>query len=363
MTSMPMVSQGAPPIGDVATSPNSPDPLSALRGASCAARRFRGELAQAAASEATVLLMGETGTGKGLAARALHRASVRRARPFVHVDCASLSPHLIESELFGHERGAFTGAVERRVGRFELAADSTLFLDEIGELEGTLQAKLLRVLEDREFERVGGGKTLRMSARVIAATHRDLQEEVGTGWFRADLYFRLCVLPIRVPPLRERLQDLPVLVDHILEELGERRGRAVVLPAPGFLVPMLAYTWPGNVRELIHVLERLLVRCPENAMTAEHVAGVLGDAPGFLGVRGALREGPVEGPATTRAFEGPSAAETPLEGREEEARRIAGALLASGGNVARAARRLQMPRSTLRYRVEVLGLEGLIPRD
>lgn len=355
----------AAPVPPTRTTRSTPGgPLSALRGSSPPIQRLREELARAAASDATVLLLGETGTGKGLAARAVHAVSPRRARRFVHVDCASLSPQLVESELFGHERGAFTGAVERRVGRFERAAESTLFLDEIGELEPALQVKLLRVLEEREYERVGGTRTLAMSARVVAATHRDLEEAVRVGRFRADLYFRLCVLPIQVPALRERLQDLPVLVEHILEELAERRGRALAAPPePGSLAPLLAYAWPGNVRQLVHVLERLVVLSPEAPLSAGLVARVIGEAPDFLSRSPVGARSSTVGPEAACGVAPSGVALAQGAAREEEARRIAGALLASGGNLARAARRLEMPRSTLRYRVELHGLEGLIPRD
>ena len=350
-----------PPARSARSSPTGP--FSVLHGASPAIRRLREELARAAPSDATVLLLGETGTGKSLAARALHAASPRRARRFVHVDCASLSPQLVESELFGHERGAFTGAVERRVGRFERAAESTLFLDEIGELEPVLQAKLLRVLEEREYERVGGSRTLPMSARIVAATHRDLEQAVRAGRFRADLYFRLCVLPVQVPALRERPQDLPLLVEHILKGLAASGSRALAPPEPGFLAPLLAYAWPGNVRQLVHVLERLLVLCPEAPLSAEHVARVIGEAPDFLARPGVGARVSALGPEPRDGIPLPEVAAGPGVADGEEARRIAGALLASGGNLARAARRLEMPRSTLRYRVEIHGLVGLIPRD
>lgn len=334
-----------------------PAPLDRLVGSSPAMRRLREEVRRAAKSEATVLLLGETGTGKGVTARALHGVSPRRARRFVHVDCASLSPQLVESELFGHERGAFTGAVERRAGRFERAADSTLFLDEIGELEPGLQVKLLRVLEDREYERVGGSRTLQMTARVIAATHRDLEEAVRAGRFRADLYFRLCVLPIQVPSLRDRLEDLPELVGAILAELGARFDRVLAPPEPEVLAPLLGYSWPGNVRQLVHVMERLLVSCPEAPFGPGQLAQVIREAPD-LESRPGPREAGVE-VATEAAPE----VEPCAERGGEEARRIAGALLATGGNLARAARRLGVPRTTLRYRVEVHGLGELIPRD
>ncbi|NNL67143.1 MAG: sigma 54-interacting transcriptional regulator, partial [Myxococcales bacterium] len=215
-------------------------------------------IAPLAASPASLLITGETGTGKGRLARRIHQAGPRRARPFVHVDCAALSPTVIESELFGHERGAFTDAVARRPGRLELARDGTLFLDEIGDLHPALQAKLLRVLQDREFERVGGAETLRFRARVVAATHRDLPSRIAAGAFRADLYYRIDVLTLAVPPLRERLAELPSLIDELLAEAG----RAEVRLDAAALDRLRAHAWPGNVRELVNVLERCLTFAP-----------------------------------------------------------------------------------------------------
>jgi formate hydrogenlyase transcriptional activator len=209
-----------------------------------------------AAADTTVLLLGESGTGKELVARQLHEQSGRHRQPFVTVNCAALPPALVESELFGHERGAFTGAVAQRIGRFEQAGGGTLFLDEIGELPREAQAKLLRVLQSRVFERVGGTRGLRSDARIVAATNRDLKAMVGAGHFRLDLYYRLGVFPIRLPPLRERLEDLPVLVGHFLERLERKLGRALVGFTPEAERGMHAHHWPGNVRELENVVER-----------------------------------------------------------------------------------------------------------
>ena len=214
---------------------------------------------------ATVLILGETGTGKELVARALHNLSPRRDKALVTVNCAALPTGLIESELFGHEKGAFTGAVARRVGRFELAHTGTLFLDEIGDLPLELQPKLLRVLQDGVFERVGTSNTITVDVRVIAATNRDLEAAIREGRFRSDLYYRLNVFPIRVPPLRERTQDLPLLVRYLALKNATRLGRGVPSVPPATMAALQAYAWPGNIRELENVIERamLLSRGPE----------------------------------------------------------------------------------------------------
>jgi formate hydrogenlyase transcriptional activator len=211
---------------------------------------------RAAPTDATVLVEGESGTGKELVCRAIHELGPRREHPFVSLNCAAMSPALIESELFGHEKGAFTGALAQRLGRFEQAERGTLFLDEVGELSLDAQAKLLRVLQEREFERVGGRRTLRTSARVVAATNRDLRELVVQGRFRADLFYRLYVLPIRVPPLRERRSDIPLLAEHFRKRCELTWGRKFNGFDPSFMDWMLHYDWPGNIRELEHVIER-----------------------------------------------------------------------------------------------------------
>jgi transcriptional regulator with GAF, ATPase, and Fis domain len=303
--------------------------------------RLRAALDRVAASESTLLLRGETGTGKGLAARLVHAASGRSAGPFVHVDCAALAPTVIESELFGHERGAFTGASDTRVGRLEAAARGTLFLDEVGELEPRLQAKLLRVLQERDFERVGGSRTLPMTARVIAATHRDLRRAVSEGGFRADLYFRLQVVEVELPPLRERLEDLRDLVASLLGDLAREMGRAAPVVGESFLAALTGHAWPGNVRELRNLLERLLVRGAAGRLERTAFDGAF--EPGWL--RDTAAPEPVAG------------------GYPDERARIADALVATGGNVARAARRLGVARSTLRNRIARHGLGHLIPKD
>jgi DNA-binding NtrC family response regulator len=225
---------------------------------------------QVAASDATVLLTGESGTGKTVLARQIHTWSARSAGPFVTISCTTLSEHLLESELFGHVKGAFTGAWKDNPGRLEAAAHGTVFLDEVGELPPELQAKLLRFLEERRFERVGGRTTIEIDARMVAATNRDLEAEVAAGRFRSDLYFRLNVIGIRLPPLRERRADLPRLVDHLLASLAARHGRArVPVPSEAARRAIDTYPWPGNVRELVNALERAMVLSPGDTIDAE----------------------------------------------------------------------------------------------
>ena len=207
-------------------------------------------------TDSTVLILGENGTGKELVARNLHRLSSRAEQPFVKVNCAAFSPTLIESELFGHEKGAFTGANERRKGRFELAHGGTLFLDEIGELPLEAQSKLLRVLQEREFERVGGSQTIAVDIRVVAATNRDLWQMVEQGKFRMDLYYRLNVFPIQVPALRERIEDIPQLANNLIVQLNKKLGKQLRGISKSAINALQAYNWPGNIRELQNVLER-----------------------------------------------------------------------------------------------------------
>jgi two-component system response regulator AtoC len=214
---------------------------------------------QVAPADATVLLRGETGTGKELVARAIHRRSPRRERAFVAVNCTAIPRELMESEFFGHEKGSFTGAVARRIGRFEQADGSTLFLDEVGDLDLAIQAKLLRVLQEREITRVGGQSPLRVDVRIVAATNRDLEALVREGRFRDDLYYRLNVIPIRLPPLRERAGDLPELMQHFLGSFAQRYGRPSPIPPPELLSAARAYAWPGNVRELRNLCERAVL--------------------------------------------------------------------------------------------------------
>ena len=228
-------------------------------GNSPALQHVRALIAQVASTDSTVLIQGETGTGKELVARAIHEHSPRRDRPLVKINCAALPRELVESELFGHEKGAFTGAIQQRRGRFELADGGTLFLDEVGELPPEAQAKLLRVLQEHEFERVGGTRNLRVDVRVIAATNRDLHAESGASRFRSDLYFRLNVFPIVLPPLRARRDDIPLLLKHFTAKTARRLGRQVNGVSPAFTERASAYDWPGNIRELENLVERTLI--------------------------------------------------------------------------------------------------------
>jgi two-component system response regulator HydG len=230
-----------------------------LVGASDVIKRVFGVIERVAPTDTSVAIYGESGTGKELVARAIHDGSRRSKGPFIKVNCGALAETLLESELFGHERGAFTGAVRRKPGRFELSDGGTLFLDEIGDISAALQAKLLRVLQEREFERVGGEQTLRVDVRVISATNKDLGKEVAEGRFREDLYYRLQVVPLMIPPLRERRQDIRLLVDHFIGKLAPRTNPQVTGVDPAALDRLHAYRWPGNVRELENVIEQALV--------------------------------------------------------------------------------------------------------
>jgi two-component system response regulator GlrR len=265
----------------LAVSPHSR--FGALTGQSAAMRASFALLERAAASNATVLLEGETGTGKSQAALSVHRASARKAGPFVTVDCGAIPANLLESELFGHERGAFTGAVQRRVGSFEAASGGTIFLDELGELQPELQPKLLRALEEREIRRVGGTASIPVDVRVVAATNRDLRAEVNAGRFRPDLYFRLAVVRISLPALRQCPEDLPVLVDALLDHLDADPELAAPLRTPEFLAQLARGSWPGNVRELRNHLERCLVLQDALPLGLEPELGGPGVGVGGLG--------------------------------------------------------------------------------
>ena len=249
--------------------------FSGVLGSSPRIREIFQLLEMVAPSEATVLLLGETGTGKELVAQAIHRNSPRAAGPFVVVNCATLPETLLESELFGHERGSFTGATVRKDGRFLVAHHGTVFLDEIGELTLPIQAKILRVLQAREFEPVGSNRTQKVDVRIITATNRDLEKMVREGRFRDDLYYRLNVFPLVLPPLRERLEDLPVLADFFLKRYGEKNRRGVITLAPEALQAFRRYSWPGNIRELENVIERGVIVCQGNVLTREDLPAAL----------------------------------------------------------------------------------------
>ncbi|MBL9210717.1 MAG: sigma-54-dependent Fis family transcriptional regulator [Opitutaceae bacterium] len=230
-----------------------------LVGRSPAMSRLRQLIERVAPTDATVLITGESGTGKEMISREFYRRSPRRGQPFIKVNCAAVSQTLIESEFFGHERGAFTGATERREGRFELANNGTLLLDEVSEIPPSLQAKLLRVLQEREFERVGGSRTIKVNVRIIATSNRDLLSNVGKGEFRQDLYYRLNVFPVHVPALRERIEDIPLLADHFLRRFTRKHGVKATGFSESARAALLAYRWPGNVRELQNTVERAVI--------------------------------------------------------------------------------------------------------
>lgn len=225
-----------------------------------------------AKNNTSVLILGESGTGKELAARAIHFNSLRKEQPFIKVNCGALAQGVLESELFGHEKGAFTGAIRMKKGRFELADHGTLFLDEIGDLPAETQVKLLRVLQEKEFERVGGENTISVDVRIIAATNLDLKEQIRKGKFREDLYYRLYILPIHLPPLRERKEDIPVLAGHFIDKIGKETGNPGITITEDAVGLLVNYNWPGNVRELQNIIERALVLCEHNRITADDLS-------------------------------------------------------------------------------------------
>jgi len=235
-------------------------------GSSPALKFVLADVKRVAPTDSTVLVLGETGTGKELIAKAIHNLSSRRRSPFVKVNCAAIPFDLLESELFGHEKGAFTGAISQKIGRFEMADTGTLFLDEIGDLPLALQPKLLRVLQEQEFERLGSGRTHRINVRLIAATHRDLIEMVARNRFRADLYYRLNVFPIELPPLRERSEDIPQLISHFVKDFARRMCKSIRLIPPETMAAFTSYSWPGNVRELQNLIERAVIRSNDGVL-------------------------------------------------------------------------------------------------
>jgi len=241
-----------------------------LVGSSAVMQTVRHDIEQVAGSDANVLILGESGTGKEVVARNVHYHSKRRNKAFVPVNCGAIPPELLESELFGHEKGAFTGAISSREGRFSMAEGGTLFLDEIGEMTMAMQVKLLRVLEERTFERVGGNKTLFADVRIVAATNQNLKEMIKNGTFREDLYFRLDVFPIRIPALRDRIEDLPLLTNELISRLEHNKGSSVRFSTDAIMA-LSQYNWPGNVRELANQIERMAIKHPCGLVQAQHL--------------------------------------------------------------------------------------------
>jgi len=282
-------------------------------------------------SRATVLIQGERGTGKELVAHAIHDLGTTRNQPFVAVHCAALSESLLESELFGHEKGAFTGAMQLKKGRFEMSDEGTLFMDEISEINPSIQAKLLRVLQFKEFERVGGTKTIRVNTRVITATNANLAQEVAKGKFREDLFDRLNVVVIKVPPLRSRKEDIPLLVESFIKEFNEANAKSVSMVTDGAMKLLMDYDWPGNVRQLKNTIERAIIFATTDTLDTADIKSSLKTAP-------ATHEDPG------------------LSVKENEAELIRKALDESNGNVTRAAELLDVSRRTLHRKMKKLGL-------
>ncbi len=307
-----------------------------ILGTSVAMQEVFDTIRQAAPTRATVLIQGESGTGKELVARALHQCSPRAQGPFIPVHCAALSPTLLESELFGHEKGAFTGAQERRRGRFELADGGTLFLDEIGEIDPALQVKILRVLEERKFERVGGSETIHVDVRLVAATNRDLKKMVEEGTFREDLFYRLFVVNLTLPPLRDREGDIVLLAQHYLKALATEHGKKVSGITPDAMDLLTAYPWPGNVRELRNVIERMVVLGTGEKLTVRDL------------------------PSTFRLAAGraESAAHPGSALRDAERHLIEEALRKNKGSRTRAAKDLGISRRTLHRKINEFGLRN-----
>jgi transcriptional regulator with GAF, ATPase, and Fis domain len=314
-----------------------------------------------ATSDSTVLITGESGTGKEVIARLIHESSRRKHRPLVAVSCALFSETLIESELFGHERGAFTGAIKDRPGRFEMAEGGTIFLDDVDDVPLAMQVKLLRVIQNRTIERLGGTRTIPVNVRILAGTKRDLRQLVTEGKFREDLYYRLNVLPISLPPLRDRREDITALTDHFLTRFFRRRDEDVPAVSPGVRDAFLRYTWPGNVRELENACEQITQVCRCGVVRASCVsASILFQAGKQPPVTPPTAQAPAPAPAAAPRSEPSLTDPTPISlddrMRELEATLIGWALKVSKGNKSKAAQLLQVKRSTLGDRIQRCGL-------
>jgi DNA-binding NtrC family response regulator len=328
--------------------------MGTIVGSGPAMQRVFETIAKVADTDLTVLVRGESGTGKELVAQELHQRGERKSRPLIAVNCAAINRELVESELFGHERGAFTGANARRVGRFEAAHQGTIFLDEIGDMPLETQAKVLRVLEERKFERVGGGQTIEVDVRVVAATHRDLEAEVRRGNFRQDLYYRLKVIEIALPPLRERVADIPSLVERFLTRISERLGREKKTIEGDALAALARYPWPGNVRELRNLLEQA-------AVLASGPSIRLLDLP-------PLAAGESDASRTSTGATPIAAPESFVEAKRRsiedfERNYIQAALRDSGGNISKAAHAMGLARQSLQQKIRELGLRAGADED
>ncbi|MEO7112853.1 MAG: sigma-54 dependent transcriptional regulator [Polyangiaceae bacterium] len=338
---------------EASPSPKTAETRFGIIGNSAGLNELYAVLERVADTPTTVLITGESGTGKELVARALHDHSSRNDKPFIKVNCAAIPKELLESELFGYERGAFTGAVSSKPGRFELANAGTLFLDEIGEIPVEMQVKLLRALQESEFERVGGIKTIRVDVRLVAATNRDLKKLIANGSFREDLFYRLNVVPIRLPALRERASDIPLLVEHFLLKFNERLKKHVVGADPEAIELLQAYGWPGNIRELENVVERAVLFCDAQNLRVE-------DLP--VEVRGGSAGGSITPPPTEAEMQAALSGEGGLKEHVKVAmnrleRELVGrALQQTGGNVTHAARLLKISRKGLQLKMKELGL-------
>ena len=344
---------------------NKPSLISDLVGQSPAIERVRQLIHQVAETDATVLILGESGTGKEVVAQSIHKASQRAGQPFVPINCGAIPADLLESELFGHEKGAFTGALAARQGRFELAQHGSLFLDEIGDMSLDMQVKLLRVLQERAFERVGSNKTIKADVRIVAATHRDLEHRIDDGNFRQDLFYRLNVFPIEMPPLRDRQEDVPLLIDHMLHRVA-RDGRPVSRFPSEIIDILMQYNWPGNVRELGNLVERMTIIRPNGVVTArdlpqklvdtvgvpEHMLAQSDDMPDFLDIE--FEDEEIIAATSPDIGEGMDLKEYLAD---MEINLIRKALDQSGGVVAQAAKLLKLRRTTLVEKLRKYGID------
>ncbi|GFO68263.1 sigma-54-dependent Fis family transcriptional regulator [Geomonas limicola] len=314
-------------------------------GSSAAMQRLKEQIEMVAPTNASVLITGENGTGKELVARSVHYLSQRRDKPFIEINCAAIPEELIESELFGHERGAFTGAVSQKKGKFDLADGGTLFLDEIGDMSLKTQAKVLRILQEKKFERVGGTRTLEVDVRVVAATNKHLEEEIRNGAFREDLYYRLNVVPFKVPALRERRDDIPLLAEYFLNAYCNREGRELKRIVPDAMEALRRYDWPGNVRELKNIVERLVIMTSGGTITVNHLPDYFRGEPGGREAGGGRLDSVLELSSLREARE------------EFEKEFIIQKLEEHDWNVSRTAEAIELERSNLHRKIKSYGID------